>query len=81
MFKHLTLKKLAVLVLMIIIKLTLSSEIFLGVRQGIINLFNFSSINFNLLEYLSVLLLLLLLKEVIHFLQRAIMLLKDLRIK
>jgi len=39
MFKHLTIKPLTVFVLLFIVKLTLTHDIFPGVRQGIINLF------------------------------------------
>ena len=53
MFKYLTIKILTVFVLLFIFNTMFNSEIFLGVREGIINFFNFSSINFNLLKYLS----------------------------
>jgi hypothetical protein len=52
MFKHLTLKRVAVLVLLGTIKLIIYNDMFPGVRKGIINLFNFKSINFNLVDYL-----------------------------
>lgn len=50
MFKHLTLKRVAVLVLLGTIKLIIYNDMFPGVRKGIINLFNFKSINFNLVS-------------------------------